>query len=99
MRCVASGREKYFMPRSSTQRANVVHFVRDEGHGFVSGRCQFLDELVESEDTSFLEAVHATADFEVDVAIASDGNVVMVIIPDLLRNDGGSDAYVMGVLR
>ena len=34
-----------------------------ERHGFVSGRFQFLDELVESEDTGFFEAVHAMADF------------------------------------
>ena len=72
--------------------------ARGEGHhGFVSSRCQFLDELVESEDASFFEAVHATADFEVDVTVTSDGNVATVIVPDLLRNDGGSDAYVLEV--
>ena len=30
-----------------------------ERHGFLSGRFQFLDELVESEDAGFFEAVHA----------------------------------------
>ena len=53
--------------------------------------------MVESEDASFFEAIHATADFKIDVAIAGDGNVVTVIIPDLLRNDGGLDAYVLEV--
>ena len=58
---------------------------------------QFLEELVESEDASFFEAIHATADFKIDVAIAGNGNVVTVIIPDLLQNDGGLDVYVLEV--
>ena len=35
-------------------------------HGFVSGRFQFLDELVEGEDAGFFEAIHAVTAFEVD---------------------------------
>ena len=37
------------------------------------------------------------ADFEVDITVTGDGNVVTLIIPDLLRNDGGLDAYVLEV--
>ena len=48
--------------------------ARCEGRGFVSGRCQFLDELVESEDAGFFEAVHTMADFEVDIAVAGNGS-------------------------
>ena len=59
-----------------------------EQHGFVSGRFQFLNELVESEDAGFFEAVHAATDFEVDVAVAGDGNGVAVVIPDFFWNDG-----------
>ena len=66
-----------------------------ERHGFVSDRCQFSDELVESEDAGFFEAVHAMVDFEVDIAIAGDENGVSVIVPDLLRNDGGSNSDVL----
>ena len=66
-------------------------------HGFVSGRFQFLDELVEGEDAGFFEAVHAATDFEVDVAVAGDGNGVLVVVPDFFRNDGWSDAYVLEV--
>ena len=58
---------------------------------------QFLNELVESEDASFFEAVHATTDFEVGVAIAGDGNGVAVVVPDFFWNDGWSDAYVLEV--
>ena len=47
----------------------MVPEARGEWHGFVSGRFQFLDELVESEYASFFEAVHAATDFEVDVAV------------------------------
>ena len=68
-----------------------------ERHGFVSGGFQLLDELVESEDAGFFEAVHATTDFEVDVAVTGDGNGVSVIILDLFRDDGWSDAYVLEV--
>jgi hypothetical protein len=57
-------------------------------HGFVSGGFQFLDELVKSENASFFEVVHAATDFEVDLAVAGDGNGVAVIVPDFLRNDG-----------
>ena len=41
--------------------------------------------MVKSEDAGFIEAVHATTDFEVDVAIAGDGNAVSVIVPDLFQ--------------
>jgi hypothetical protein len=68
-----------------------------ERHEFVSGRFQFLDELVENEDASFFEAIHAATDFEVDVAVAGDGNGVVVVVPDFFRNDGWSDAYVLEV--
>ena len=68
-----------------------------EQHGFVSGRFQFLDELVESEDASFFEAIHAATDFEVDVALAGNGNGVAVVVPDFFWNDGWSDAYVLEV--
>ena len=37
------------------------------------------------------------ADFEVDITVTGDGNVVTLIIPDLLRNDGGLDVYVLEV--
>ena len=84
------------------QRAKAVCFVRwrqrpGERHGFVSGRFQFLDELVESEDASFFEAIHAATDFEVDVALAGNGNGVAVVVPDFFWNDGWSDAYVLEV--
>jgi hypothetical protein len=68
-----------------------------EWHGFVSGRLQFLDELVESEDAGFFEAIHTATDFEVDVAVAGDGNGVSVIVPDFFQNDGWADAYVLEV--
>ena len=69
-----------------------------EWHGFVSGRFQFLDELVESEDAGFFGALHAATDFEVDVAVAGNGNGVSVVVPDFFRNDHGwSDAYVLEV--
>ena len=63
-----------------------------ERHGFISGRFQFPDELVESEDAGFFEAVHTVMDFEVDVAIAGDGDGVSVIVSDFFRNDEWSDA-------
>ena len=68
-----------------------------EWHGFVSGRLQFLDELVESEDAGFFEAIHTATDFEVDVAVAGDGNGAAVIVPDFFRNDGWADSYVLEV--
>ena len=68
-----------------------------ERHGFVSGWFQFLDELVESENAGFLEAVHAATDFEVDVAVAGNGNGVAVIVSDFFRNDGWADSYVLEV--
>jgi hypothetical protein len=68
-----------------------------ERHGFVSVWFQFLDELVENENAGFLEAVHAATDFEVDVAVAGDGNGVAVIVPDYFRNDGWADSYVLEV--
>ena len=66
-----------------------------ERHGFVSGWFQFVDQLVESENAGFLEAIHAATDSEVDVAIAGDGNGVAVIVPDFFRNDGWADSYVL----
>jgi hypothetical protein len=67
-----------------------------ERHGFVSGWFQFLDELVESQNAGFLEAVHAATDFEVDVAVAGDGNgVAVIVVPDLFRNDSWADSYVL----
>ena len=63
-------------------------------HGFVFVRFQFLDELVERKYASFFEAIHTATDFEVDVAIVSDGNVVAVVVPDFFWNDGWSDVYV-----
>jgi hypothetical protein len=68
-----------------------------ERHGFVSGWFQFLDELVESENAGFFEAVHAATDFEVDVAVAGDGNGVAVIVPDFFWNDGWADSYILEV--
>jgi hypothetical protein len=66
-------------------------------HGLVSSWFQFLNELVEGENAGFFEAVHAATDFEVDVAVAGDGNGVAVIVPDFFRNDGWSDSYVLEV--
>jgi hypothetical protein len=69
-----------------------------ERHGFVSGWFQFLNnELVESENADFFEAVHAVTDFEVDVAVTGDGNGVAVIAPDFFWNDGWADSYVLEV--
>ena len=56
-----------------------------------------MDELIKSEDAGFFEVIHAIANFEVDIAVDGDRNVVMVIIPELLQNDGGSDAYILEV--
>jgi hypothetical protein len=70
-----------------------------EGHGFVAMRGQFFDELVESDDTGFLEAVHATTDFEIDVAIVGDVDVVAWIVPYFLGNVGGMDSHVLEVLH
>jgi hypothetical protein len=68
-----------------------------ERHGFVSSWFQFLDELVDSENAGFLEAVHAATDFEVDVAVIGNGNGVAVIVPDFFWNDGWTDSYVLEV--
>ena len=85
---------------AESERGALRAMVREawcEQHWFVSGRFQFLNKLVESEDASFFEAVHAATDFEVGVAIAGDGNGVSVVVPDFFRNDGWSDAYVLEV--
>ena len=60
-------------------------------------RFQFLDKLVESEDAGFFGAIHAATDFEVDAAVAGDGNGISVVVPDFFQNDGWSDAYVLEV--
>jgi hypothetical protein len=56
-----------------------------------------LHKLVESEDASFFEAVHAATDFEVGVAVAGNGNGVAVVVSDFFQNDGWLDAYVLEV--
>jgi hypothetical protein len=60
--------------------------ARSEWHGFVSVWSWHLDELVERQDACFLEAAESTTDFEIDVAIIGDVDVVAWIVPDLLRN-------------
>jgi hypothetical protein len=55
--------------------------------------------LVESNDAGFFEAVHASADLEIDETIVGDVNVVAGVIPDFLWDDGGEDADVLVVLH
>ena len=58
---------------------------------------QLLDELVECQDTGFLEAVEAATNFKIDVAVAGDVYVVLWIVPDFLGNASGWDAPLLVV--
>ena len=64
-------------------------------HWFVPVRAELLDELLEGNDAGFFEAVHASADFEIDVTIGFDGEIVFV--HDLLWDDVTLDADVLEV--
>ena len=48
---------------------------------------QFLDELIESNNPGFLEAVHTSTNFEIYVPVACDLDVVAWIVADFLRDD------------
>ena len=58
---------------------------------------QLLDELVEREDTCFLEAVETARNFKINVAIVGDVDGVGRIVPDFLGNAPGRDAHVLVV--
>jgi hypothetical protein len=58
-----------------------------------------LDELVEGNDASFLESIHPAADFEIDVSVGRNLDVVKGINPDFLWNDRQGDADVLEVLH
>ena len=68
-----------------------------ERHGFVPGRIKFLDELIESNDGGLFETVHASPDFEVDIAVVGDVDVIAWVVPDLLGDDGLGDAHVLKI--
>ena len=70
-----------------------------EGHGFVAVGCEFFDELVERDDVGFLEAVHTATDFEIDVAVVGDVDVVAWIVPYFLGNVGWVDSHILEVLH
>ena len=62
-------------------------------HRLVSVWCEFFNEMVKNKHTRFFESVHAASDFDVDVSIGGDINIL--IVPDLL---GGLDRVETHVL-
>ena len=56
-------------------------------HGCIAIGCQFLDELIESNNPGFFEAVHTSTNFEIYVPVVCDLNVVAWVVPDFLGND------------
>ena len=72
-----------------------------EGHGFVAMRFYFLMSWLKAKMPASLRpytmTVHAAADFEIDVVVICDVDVVTGIVPDFLWNDGGLDGYVLEV--
>jgi hypothetical protein len=68
-----------------------------ERHGGVAVGGELLDELVECDNGSLFEAVHTAAYFEVDKTVGGDLDVVAVIVPDFLWNDGRLDTHVLEI--
>ena len=54
---------------------------------------QFLNELCKCNDSGLFQAVHTFPDFEVDITIGFDGEIILVHY--LLWNKGGVDADVL----
>ena len=73
----------------------MAPYAWSEWDEFVSMWRQLLDELVEREDTCFLEAVEAATNFKIDVAAVGDVDVVVWIVPDFLGNAPGWDVHVL----
>ena len=66
---------------------------RSEFHGFISEWGKFLNELCKCNDYGFFQLVHTFPDFEVDITIGFDGEIILVHY--LLWNKGGVDADVL----
>ena len=68
---------------------------------FVAMRFYFLMSWLKAKMPASLRpytmTVHAAADFEIDVVVICDVDVVTGIVPDFLWNDGGLDGYVLEV--
>ena len=64
-------------------------------HGFITIEGEFLDKLCECKYDGFFEAVHSTADFEVDVLISFDIEVVFDY--DFLWDHSTVLAYLLGI--
>ena len=78
---------------------SLAGFVAPESwgvfHWFVSVGAEFSNELFECNYAGFLESVHASADFKIDVTVGFDGEVVFV--HDFLWDEIASDADVLVV--
>ena len=68
-------------------------------HWFIAVRGQFCDELVESNDAGFLETVHASSDFEIDVAVVGNLDVVSRVIPDFLWDSRWWDTHILKIFH
>jgi hypothetical protein len=55
----------------------------------------FIDELVKRDEAGFLETVHASSDFNIDVAIVGNVNVILRVIAHFLRDKGWLDLDVL----
>ena len=66
-------------------------------HWVISKECIFLNELFECNDAGFFEVVNSLADFEVDVPVGFDGE--LVFIHDFIGYECVVDMEVLIVLH
>jgi hypothetical protein len=88
------------MPKSSTHRVKMVgQEVCFQRPGVLDGDIaighKFLDELLEIDDASFFETIHAAADFDVGMAVVIERDGVF--IDDFLWDAFAVDAHVLVV--
>ena len=70
-----------------------------EWHGFVSMRGQVFNQVVKSDDSGFFEAVHASLNFEINIAIVGYVYVVIRVILDFLWDDGWVHSHVLVIVH
>ncbi len=75
----------------------VAPKTRGERHGFVAVGFQFLDKLVERDDSGFLETVHTLAYFDIDIAVVGNGDVILGVVPHFLGDNRRADLDVLVV--